>query len=209
MNCYSVSPHDFCLATVFPHMILFNCLYRIYFFYTELVENLALQFFFKHRWLLQCFPTWFFLLWFFSKFSLSIFLFLILSWLKITTVDFLMKRYRLLQFFPARFFSFRFFVIFFKIFFVDFILLILSCWKLQLYISSQNTIDCYSVFLNDFNIELIENLALTFPTCFFYFLFAFFFLPNLSSFSFHFFCVVFFKIVFVDFIFLMLSWLRI
>jgi hypothetical protein len=47
--------------------------------------------------------------------------------LRITTVDFLMKHYRLLQDFPAWFFVLFFFVmIFSKIFFVDFILLILN-----------------------------------------------------------------------------------
>jgi hypothetical protein len=53
--------------------------------------------------LLQCYFTWFFL-WFFSKLSLSILLFLILSWLRITTLNFLMKHYRLLQCFPVWFF---------------------------------------------------------------------------------------------------------
>jgi hypothetical protein len=72
------------------------------------------------------------LLWFFSKLSLSILLFLILSWLKITTVDFLMKHYRLLQFSLHGFFSFYFFVIFFKIFFVYFILLILSWLRITI-----------------------------------------------------------------------------
>jgi hypothetical protein len=56
-----------------------------------------------------------------------------------------------------------------------------------------------------FNIELVENLALTFPTCFFlYFYFLFFAFSQ----NFIFFCV-FFIIIFVDFIFLILSWLRI
>jgi hypothetical protein len=59
-----------------------------------------------------------------------------------------------------------------------------------------------------FNIELVENLALTFPTCFFFHLFLLFFSPKLSSSFFHFF-VFFFRIVFVDFISLIWSWLRI
>jgi hypothetical protein len=46
--------------------------------------------------------------------SLSILLFLILSWLRITTVDFLMKYYRLLQCFPAWFFFFFFCYDFFQ-----------------------------------------------------------------------------------------------
>jgi hypothetical protein len=57
-----------------------------------------------------------------------------------------------------------------------------------------------------FNIELVENLALTFPTCFFPFFFVFFF--KIVFFFFHFLCF-FFRIVFVDFIFLILNWLRI
>jgi hypothetical protein len=76
------------------------------------------------------------LLWYFSKLSLSILLFLILSWLKITTVDFLMKHYRLLQFFPAWFFLLLFFCDIFQNF---------LCWF-------------YFV-----NIELVENYNCIFP----------------------------------------------
>jgi hypothetical protein len=60
-----------------------------------------------------------------------------------------------------------------------------------------------------FNIELVENLVLTFPTCFFFHLFCFFFFPKLSSSFFVFFLCFSFRIVFVDFIFLIWSWLRI
>jgi len=78
---------------------------------------------------------------------------------------------------------------------------------------------CYSVFPHVFfqnylywiffNIELVENSALTFPTCFFFiFLFAFFFQNCLLLLLFSIFCV-FFRIVFVDFIFLIWSWLKI
>jgi len=131
LPCYSVSPYFF-LSICF-----LNYLYRIYFFHTKLVENLDLQFFsLKHCWLLQCFPKLFFLLWYFSKLSLSILLFLILSWLKITTVDFLMKHYRLLQFFPAWFFLLLFFCDIFQNF---------LCWF-------------YFV-----NIELVENYNCIFP----------------------------------------------
>jgi len=229
VNCYNISPCDFCFATVFLHMFFFpklslsnsffnielvensaltfptcffsisfhlfcfffpkivffcffnfcvffqNCFCWFYFFNKELVENWALYFFsLKHCGLLQCFLTWFFffhffmivfffrivfvdffssywadwefsfvfffkqcgllqcssawffLLWFFSKLSLSILLFLILSWLRITTIDFLMKHYRLLQCFPTWFFflfvffcydffsKFSLFILFFK-----------------------------------------------------------------------------------------------
>ena len=55
-----------------------------------------------------------------------------------------------------------------------------------------------------FNIELVENSDLTFPACFFFHLFLLFF-QKLSSF----FCVFFFRIFFVDFIFLIWSWLKI
>jgi hypothetical protein len=56
------------------------------------------------------------LLWFFSKLSLSILLFLILRWLRITTVDFLMEHYIFLQCFPGWFFflSIFFVMIFFQ-----------------------------------------------------------------------------------------------
>ena len=82
--------------------------------------------------------------------------------------------------------------------------------------SKKNIVNCYSVspiwflfccsvsphvfFLNHlywiyfFNIELVENLALAFPTCFF-FLFCFFSKNCLLFF------VCFFRIVFVDFLF--------
>ena len=56
-----------------------------------------------------------------------------------------------------------------------------------------------------FNIDLVENLALTFPACFFLFFsfcFCFFFPQNWLL-------LFFFRIVFVDFIFLILNWLRI
>ena len=62
-----------------------------------------------------------------------------------------------------------------------------------------------------FNIDLVENLALNFPACFFLFFsfcFCFFFFPKLAS-SFFFLFFFFFRIVFVDFIFLILNWLRI
>jgi hypothetical protein len=57
-----------------------------------------------------------------------------------------------------------------------------------------------------FNIELVGNLALTFPTCFFFSFFWFFFQNCLFFFSFF---VFFSRIVFVDFIFLIWNWLRI
>ena len=119
--------------------------------------------------------------------------------------------------------GFFFFLIFFsKTIFIDFIffswLQILLCSFFFLI----NTVDCYKVFPYGFcfatlfphifffqnylcwfffNIELVENLALTFLTCF-----SFHFFPKLS---FSFFCVFFSRIVFVDFIFLIWSWLRI
>ena len=110
----------------------------------------------------------------------------------------------------------------FFIFFMNFFLLFFSKWSLSILLRSffkKNTVDCYNVslycfcfatvfsrmcFLNYlcqiyfFNIELIENSALTFPTCFFLF-----FLPKLSSssslFFFFIFLCFFFKIVFVIF----------
>jgi len=69
-----------------------------------------------------------------------------------------------------------------------------------LYISSQNTIDYYSIFLNDFNIELIENLALTVPTCFFSYFFSFF--PKIVFFFFFIFLCYFFQNCFSRFYFL-------
>ena len=135
------------IATVFPHMVFFsffmivffffqNSLCRFYFFHIELVENLVSWFFFIKN-TVDCYsvpPHDFFLLWFFSKLSLSILLFLILSWLRITTVDFLMKHYRLLQCFHACFFSL-------SVFFYDFF---------------QNFLCSF----NFLNINLVENLAL-------------------------------------------------
>jgi hypothetical protein len=57
----------------------------------------------------------FFFVMIFLKLSLSILLFLILSWLRITTLEFLMKHYRFLQFFPTWLFFFLFFFWFFKL----------------------------------------------------------------------------------------------
>jgi hypothetical protein len=78
---------------------------------------------------------------------------------------------------------------------------------------------CYNVsphvfFLNYlcrffFNIELVENSALTFPTCFFFHFFFLLFFQNCLLLSFFSFFCFFFKIVFVDFIFLIWSWLKI
>jgi hypothetical protein len=66
-------------------------------------------------------PTWFFFCYgFFFKLSLLILLFLILSWLRITTVDFLMKYYRLLHCFLAWFFFLSFFYDFFQNYFFRF-----------------------------------------------------------------------------------------
>ena len=87
----------------------------------------------------------------------------------------------------------------FFIFFMNFFLLFFSKWSLSILLRSfflKNTVDCYNVslycfcfatvfsrmcFLNYlcqiyfFNIELIENSALTFPTPFFFHFFVFFF----------------------------------
>ena len=58
-----------------------------------------------------------------------------------------------------------------------------------------------------FNIEPANNLALAFPTCFF---FVFIFFQNYHLHIFFFCCFVFFfRIIFVNFIFLLLSWLKI
>jgi len=86
----------------------------------------------------------FFLLWIFSKFSLLILLFLILSWLRITTVDFLMKYYRLLQCSLYGFFPLVFFVmIVSKIVFVYFIFLNIKLVKnLNFIIFFENIMDC-------------------------------------------------------------------
>jgi hypothetical protein len=125
------------------------------------------------------------------------------------------------------FFFFIFMNFFFKIIFVDFIFFHIElvenfvsfkkkhCGLLQYFPTW--FLFCYSVsshvffklsLLNFFyNIELVKNLALTFPTYFIFHLFSFFFLlffPKLSSFF-----IIFFRIVFVDFIFLILSWLKI
>jgi len=95
-------------------MIFLNCLCCFYFFNIKLVENFALYFFFfKTLWITTLIPHIFFL-WIFSKLSVN-FIFLILSWLTITTVYFLTRHYRLLQCFPTWFFSF-FYVFFLKLF---------------------------------------------------------------------------------------------
>jgi hypothetical protein len=105
---------------VFPHMVFFlflwfflfffqNSLCRFYFFYIELVENLASCFFLKNT--MDCYSVpphdFFFVMIFFKIVFINC---------RFTTVDFLMKHYRLLQCFPACLFSLSvFFMIFFKI----------------------------------------------------------------------------------------------
>jgi len=104
---------------------------------------------------------------FFFKMVFEDLIFFILSWLRILLRRFFLKTLWIVTCFPT-WFLFCYSVsphIFFKIIFVDFF----------------------------FNIKLVENLAITFPTCFFYFfyfVFAFFF-PKLSSFFFSF-CLCFF-----------------
>jgi hypothetical protein len=95
VDCYNVSPHGFCFATVFPH-IFFSKLSLLNFFFIELVKNLALTF-------PACFISHFFL-----------FLFLFAFFSKLSS-------------------SFYFFVFFFRIIFFNFIF---------------------------FNIDLVENLEL-------------------------------------------------
>jgi hypothetical protein len=114
------------------------------------------------------------LFFFFFKMVLSILFFSYwVSW-EICFVVFFLKYCRLLQCFPTWFlycYSVSPHICFFKIIFVE-------------------------IF---FNIKLAKNLALTFPTCFF-FIFLLFFFQN---------WLFFFRIFFVDFIFLIESWLRI
>ena len=68
----------------------------------------------------------------------------------------------------------------------------LFCCSVSPYIFLKNYL--YRIYF--FNIELADNLALAFPTCFFYFLFLFLFFHNC-----HFLHLFFFRIIFVDFIF--------
>jgi hypothetical protein len=104
------------------------------------------------------------------------FIFFILSWLRILLCRFFFKTLWIVTVFPHMIF------------------VLLQCFhtcffKKKLYLSN---------FF--FNIELVENLALTFPACFSFHFFSFcfcFFFPKLSLF--------FFRIVFVDFIFLIWS----
>jgi hypothetical protein len=129
------------------------------------------------------FVFFFVFLCFFSKLYFLIFFFK-LSWLKILLHSFFKKKhYGLLQCFPTRF---------------------LFCYSASSHVFFLKL--SLSIF---FNIELVENLALTFPACLFFYFFSFFFalfFPKLSSsfFSFSFFCVFLFRMVFVDFIFLIL-----
>ena len=118
----------------------------------------------KHCELLQCFSTRVFFLFFcvfffvmiFSKIIFVDFIFLILNWLRIQLYNFIFfKTLWIATVFPhmVLFFLFLFFfMIFCKIILVDFIFLILSLLlQLQyvgkaLYISSQITMNCYSIF---------------------------------------------------------------
>jgi len=113
----------------------------------------------------------------------------------------------------------NFFLFFSKMIFVDFIFFILS-WLRILFrgFFKKNTVDYYNISPHDFcfatvftqiffsklylliffNIELVENLALTFPTCFFPFFFVFFFQNCLFLLSFF---VFFFQNCFCRFYF--------
>jgi len=75
VDCYNVSPHGFCFATVFSY-IFFSKLSLLIFFYIELVKNLALTFpacFISH------FYLFLFLFAFFSKLSSSFYFFVFFS----------------------------------------------------------------------------------------------------------------------------------
>jgi len=132
--------------------------------------------------LLQYFYVWFFFLSFYDLFSSSFF--------QNDLCRFYFSHFELVENFTSLFFSFK------------------HCGLLQRF--STWFLFCYSVFQHVFfsklslsniffNIELVENLALTFPTCFFSCFFLFF--PKIIFFFF----VFFSRIVFVDFIFLILS----
>ena len=158
----------------------------------------------------------FFFVIFFSKIIFVDFIFLILSWLEfnfVTKLNYMGKHCGLLQYLSLRFF---FLMIFFKIIFVHFIFLILSWLRLQLqviankakscgealYLSSQNTVNCYSV----------SNIVF-FP-CFFFQrgrepLFSCLRGRSLRKSTCVFFGIFFSKIIYIDFNFLILSWLRI
>ena len=159
-------------------------------------------------------PHGFFLWFFFSKWSLLIFFSYWTGW-EFCFVVFFFKTpwiitmfpnmvFVLLQCFPT--------CLFFKIIFVEFFFNIELVENLALTFPT-----CFFSKLSlliFFNIDLVENLALTFPTCFFFYFFSFYFafaFPKLSSSFFIFFFIfcVFLRIVFVDFIFLIWSWLRI
>jgi hypothetical protein len=87
--------------------------------------------------------------------------------------------------------------------FLYIVLVLLQCFPTYFFLNY-----LYRIYF--FNIELTDNLDLAFPTCFFYFFICFSFFPKFSFFTyFYFFCFVFFRIIFVDFIFLLLSWLKI
>jgi hypothetical protein len=95
------------IATVFPYIVFFLdlSLSILFFSYWAGWEFSFTFFFYKTLWIATVLPHMIFFCYdFFSKLSLLILLFLILSWLRITTVDFLMKHYRLLQCFSAWFF---------------------------------------------------------------------------------------------------------
>jgi len=140
--------------------------------------------------LLQYFSAWFFLFLFFYDFLrnyLFQYYFLILSWLKITIticeesiITFLANCCGLLQcFFPHGFFLF--------------------C-----YVFPSNCL-CQFYFLN---IELVKNCNYKFFLTKHYGLIQFFLTWVFFSFFCVLFCNIFFKIIFIDFIFLILSWLE-
>jgi hypothetical protein len=124
VDCYSVSLHGsfFFFFSFFLYDFFQNCLCCFYFFNITLVENLTLYFFLKNT--VDCYshsPYIFFFVMNVFKIVFINFIFLILSWLRITTVYFLTKYYRLLQCFLTWFFFLSFFLCFFsKIIFLVF-----------------------------------------------------------------------------------------
>jgi len=144
VDCYSVSPHDF--------YIFLKLFLSIFFFNIELVDNYNCSFPHKTLWIVYSISLhesffFFFFYNFFQNCLCCFYVFNIKLVENLALYFFSLKHCGLLQSFPTWFFLLCFFkklflsILFFKYW---------AGWKLQLYISSQNTIDCYSVSLYGF-----------------------------------------------------------
>ena len=155
VDCYSISPHGFCFATVFPHMF-FSKLSLSIFFNIELIGNLALTFptcFFFHFVLLFFHKIVFFFhfFWFFFQNCLYWFYFFNMELIENLALKFFLKN--IVDYYsvsPHNFFLWFFFVFFSRIVFAILFFSYWTSWEFSFVVLFLNTVDCYSILTHDF-----------------------------------------------------------